>query len=49
MVKRMLLIETKLNLSLSKSSELMENQLMLLEDALSNKLSKHSIIYSFYN
>ena len=49
MAKRMSLIETKLNLSLSKSTELTENQLMLLEDALSNKLNKHSIIYSFYN
>lgn len=49
MVKRMSLIETKLNLSLLKSTELTEKQLMLLEDELSNKLSKKSIIYNFYN
>jgi hypothetical protein len=52
MVKRMSLIENKLNLSLSKSAKLAEkseNKLMLLEDSLSNKLNKNSIIYSFYN
>jgi len=52
MVKQMSLIENKLNLSLSKSAKLAEkseNKLMLLEDELSNKLNKNSIIYSFYN
>lgn len=48
MANRMSSIETKLNLSLLKSTELTENQLMLLEDELSNKLSKKSIIYNFY-
>lgn len=51
MVERMSLIENKLNLSLSKSAKLaekLENKLMLLEDELSNKLNKNSIIYSFY-